>query len=129
MPNPAGGATSVDDSGTCTVKNSLSKKSAFSSKLSDGTLDMDLAISQSDWDAPKVTKTADSVFSNVFGNAHPTWFDSTLPSVPSVNIHMGSLYFFLTTNLLMPGKKVISIDANAGLRIPHDFYIVGTIAH
>ncbi|KAF7790744.1 hypothetical protein EIP86_001701 [Pleurotus ostreatoroseus] len=129
VPNPAGGTTTVDDSGTCTVENSLSKESAFSSKLSDGTLDMDLAISERDWDKPKVTKTADSAFSTVFGNANPTWFDSTLPSMPSVNIHMGSLYFFLTTNLLMPGKKVISIDANAGLRIPHDFYIVGTIVH
>ncbi|KAF7790743.1 hypothetical protein EIP86_001700 [Pleurotus ostreatoroseus] len=129
VPNPAGGTTTVDDSGTCTVKNSLNKKSAFSSRLSDGTLDMDLAISQNDWDKPDVTKTADSVFSDVFGTANPTWFDSSLPSVPSVNIHMGSLYFFLTTNLLMPGKKVISIDANAGLRIPHDFYIVGTIVH
>lgn len=129
VPNPAGGTTAVDDGGSCTVKNSLSKESAFSSKLSDGTLDMDLAISQDDWDKPDVTKTADSVFSTVFGTDNPTWFDSTLPSVPSFNLHMGSLYFFLTTNLLMPGKKVISIDADAGLRVPHDFYIVGTIVH
>lgn len=128
VPNPAGGTTSVDDSGTCTVKNSLRKTAAFSSKLSDGTLDMDLNVKQGDWDAPEVNKTADSVFSDVFGTSNPTWFDSSLPAMPSLSLDMGSLNFFLTTNLLMPDQKVIAIDSEAGLRIPHDYYIVGQVA-
>lgn len=129
VPNPAGGTTTVDDGGTCTVKNALRKTAAFSSKLSDGTLDMDLNIRQGDWDKPDVTKTADSVFNKVFGNAEgPQWFESSLPDMPSLALDMGSLNFFLTTNLLMPDQKVIAIDADAGLRIPHDYYIVGNVA-
>lgn len=61
-------------------------------------------------DKPRVKQTADSVFNKVFGHAEgPQWFDNSLPHMPSFNINMGSLDFFLTTNLLMPGKKVISI--------------------
>ena len=35
----------------------------------------------------------------------------------------------MTTNILAPGKKVINVDTAAGLRIPHDYYVVGNVVH
>ena len=58
---------------------------------------------------------------------YPSWAVQQLPTFSTLQLDLGNLYFFLTTNLLLPSRKVISIDTDAGLRIPRDFYIVGSI--
>lgn len=88
---------------------------------------MDLTIDSSDWKAPIVTKSNNDAFITIFGTAQD-WFLQNLPALPSVDLQMGSLYFFLTTNLLMPGKNVFNVDSSVGLRIPQDFIIVGNVA-
>lgn len=89
---------------------------------------MDLSITASDWSQPVITQTAQSIFDELFnGVIDKGWFVSNLPTLPTPDLKMGSLDFFLTTNLLMPGQKVISIDSTVGLRVPHDFYIVGNV--
>lgn len=38
------------------------------------------------------------------------------------------LDFFLTTNLLNPGSKVIKIDQKVGMRVPGNLVLVGSVA-
>jgi hypothetical protein len=45
---------------------------------------------------------------------------------PSIDFNAVGLGFFLTTNLLNPGAKVIKLDPNV-LRIPRDFVLVGDV--
>ena len=117
------------ESGGCKVINNLSTTRGFSDTLSDDKIQMNLKIAQGDWDKPKVEVKNYDWLSRWLGGRDHYWFESVLPTMPSFEMDMGSLYFFLTTNLLMPGKRVISIDASnaGGLRIPHDYYIVGKV--
>ena len=123
------GPEDQEDDGTAEVHNALKKTSAFSDTLADDRLQMNLEINVSDWDPPSMKKTKGDLFFKIFGGDVPHWVASELPSMPSFELNMGSLYFLLTTNLLMPGEKVISIDTSSegGLRIPHDYYLVGNI--
>lgn len=52
-----------------------------------------------------------------------------MPQLPTFDLDLVNMYFFFTTNLLLPDRKVIDIDTAAGLRIPRDFYIVGHVEH
>ncbi|KAE8155238.1 hypothetical protein BDV25DRAFT_134986 [Aspergillus avenaceus] len=57
--------------------------------------------------------------------------DSTVPG-PNVNLTMNSLDYFLTTNLICPGKHMfkahaIGKDDTKGLAVPHDLIITGDI--
>ena len=46
---------------------------------------------------------------------------------PRPKLDTGGLGFFLTTNLLNPGAKVIEIDKDVGMRLPKDMVLVGDI--
>ncbi|MCJ1352729.1 MAG: hypothetical protein MMC33_002713 [Icmadophila ericetorum] len=47
---------------------------------------------------------------------------------PSLDIKSMGLGFLRTTNLLMPGSKVIKFDREAGVRVPRDLIMVGKVA-
>lgn len=57
----------------------------------------------------------------------PGWIHGLLPELPAFDLKLGSLNFFLTTNLLTPSKTVIKVDTDTGLMIPGDFYVVGKV--
>ena len=47
---------------------------------------------------------------------------------PTIEFGTTGLGFFLTTNLLNPGARVIDIDKNIGMRMPGDMLLVGKVA-
>jgi len=57
-------------------------------------------------------------------NKRKEWMKSLKPDIDFPEVGMG---FFLTTNLLLPGAKVISLDSVAGLRFPRDIMLVGDV--
>lgn len=57
----------------------------------------------------------------------PDWVKELSIPMPDWTIHMGKIDFFLTTNLLMPTEKVISIDDKIGIQVPGDLFIVGKL--
>ncbi|KAH7881761.1 hypothetical protein F5I97DRAFT_1818388 [Phlebopus sp. FC_14] len=90
---------------------------------------MDCSVSKGDWSVTfkpedrggwdKFWRGPDTV---------PKWMKGLDVEVPDFNLHLGSVDFFLTTNLLFPGdKQVIDVDKKTGLHIPADLYIVGTV--
>ncbi|KAH7885601.1 hypothetical protein F5I97DRAFT_1887277 [Phlebopus sp. FC_14] len=90
---------------------------------------MDCSISKDDW---KVTfepenRTAWEKFLQG-PDTVPKWMEGLDVEVPDFDLQLGSVDFFLTTNLLFPGdKQVIDVDKKAGLHIPGDLYLVGTV--
>lgn len=48
--------------------------------------------------------------------------------IPDIVLTLPGFDFFLETNLLAPGQKMINLDSEAGVQTPHDFLIVGKIA-
>ncbi|KAL6922480.1 hypothetical protein ACHAPO_011177 [Fusarium lateritium] len=70
---------------------------------------------------------------NNFVSANPTesalnkrreWMGSLKPSIEFDVVGLG---FFMTTNLLNPGAKVIKLDQAVGLRLPKDLLLVGDV--
>lgn len=57
----------------------------------------------------------------------PNWIRNLSVAIPTFTLHLGNLYFFLTTNLLIPTKRVIDIDPKMGIQIPGDLYLVGRV--
>ena len=118
----------VHQYGVANIKHGLNKRT--SNILTDSALKLDISIYKGDW-SKEIKNDNPSIWSSLFGGqmAVPGWVIDMLPEVPGFAITLGDLHFFLTTNLLLPGQKVIAVDASAnrGLRIPRDFYIVGKI--
>lgn len=48
-------------------------------------------------------------------------------SIPTLTFGEMGLEFFLTTNLLNPGAKVIRIDEKVGFRVPGNLLLVGHV--
>ncbi|KAL8758637.1 MAG: hypothetical protein Q9184_003864 [Pyrenodesmia sp. 2 TL-2023] len=46
---------------------------------------------------------------------------------PAIDFDVVGLGFFMTTNLLSPGEKVINFDQKAGFRFPRDLLLVGDV--
>ncbi|KAF8120248.1 hypothetical protein EV363DRAFT_1191553 [Boletus edulis] len=58
----------------------------------------------------------------------PDWVKSVHVDLPTFDLPLQSVNFFLTTNLLFPGdKQVIDINKTSGLHIPADLYLVGKV--
>ncbi|EAW19828.1 uncharacterized protein NFIA_094480 [Aspergillus fischeri NRRL 181] len=57
----------------------------------------------------------------------PDWVKNLSVQMPTFTLHLGSLYFFLTTNLLLPSQQVITVDTRTGIQIPGDLYLVGFV--
>ncbi|KAH7885595.1 hypothetical protein F5I97DRAFT_1811425 [Phlebopus sp. FC_14] len=133
---PSGIAGSIQDhvtEGTTTAIHTLPKDPNTHPKvttlLDDYSLKMDCSVSKGDW---KVTfKPEDRGGWDKFWRGPdtvPKWMKGLDVEVPDFNLHLGSVDFFLTTNLLFPGdKQVIDVDKKTGLHIPADLYIVGTV--
>ena len=61
----------------------------------------------------------------------PRLVERDIPA-PTVDLHMNSLDYFLTTNLLCPGRHTfkahpIGQDESRGLAFPHDMILTGDI--
>ncbi|KAJ5081530.1 hypothetical protein NUU61_009794 [Penicillium alfredii] len=61
----------------------------------------------------------------------PSLVKQDIPA-PTVDLHMNSLDYFLTTNLLCPGKHTfkahaVGKDDSRGLAVPHDLILTGDI--
>ncbi|KAI1433244.1 hypothetical protein GGR50DRAFT_696244 [Xylaria sp. CBS 124048] len=57
----------------------------------------------------------------------PDWMKSLVVEVNNLEIDCGKLYHFVTTNLLTPPRKVISIDKDIGLQVVGDVYLGGSV--
>ncbi|EMR63977.1 hypothetical protein UCREL1_9073 [Eutypa lata UCREL1] len=96
--------------------------------LDDSTLQVDCSITRGDWSVSFAGDDQSWISTFLGGRKEvPDWMKQLSVEVPSFQICFGKLDFFLTTNLLMPNRKVISIDTTAGLQIPGDFYVVGKV--
>ncbi|KAH7885569.1 hypothetical protein F5I97DRAFT_1414257 [Phlebopus sp. FC_14] len=133
---PTGIAGSVQDhitDGTTTAIHKVPKDADTHPKvttlLDDYSLKMDCSISKSDWSV--TFKPEDRGGWDRFWRGPdtvPKWMEGLDVEVADFNLHLGSVDFFLTTNLLFPGdKQVIDVDKKTGLHIPADLYIVGTV--
>ncbi|KAH7885603.1 hypothetical protein F5I97DRAFT_1811064 [Phlebopus sp. FC_14] len=134
------GPTGIDGSiqdhitdGTTTAIHTLPKDPNAHPKvvtlLDDYSLKMDCSISKDDW---KVTFEPEkrSAWEKFWEGPDtvPKWMKGLDVEVPDFDLQLGSVDFFLTTNLLFPGdKQVIDVDKKAGLHIPGDLYLVGTV--
>ena len=97
------------------------KKETQNQYLKDDSIRLDLSISKGDWKQE---------FEDRPGPFNYTpWAAKDQPEFPTFELNLGTIYYFLTTNLLLPGRKVIEVDTSpsGGLRIPRDFYIVGNV--
>lgn len=47
--------------------------------------------------------------------------------MPFINLDLGSINFWATTNLMFPGQQVIDIDKQVGIKVPYDLLITGQI--
>ena len=72
-------------------------------------------------------------FCNGNPNSVPEHFKNLQVPGPDVDLTMDSLDYFLTTNLLYPGKHVFQVDTPSsdstakGLALPRDLILTGTI--
>ncbi|WP_386048891.1 hypothetical protein [Tumebacillus lipolyticus] len=48
-------------------------------------------------------------------------------NLPEISFDLEAINYFRATNLLMPGKKVIAFDHQAGIHVPRDLILVGHI--
>jgi hypothetical protein len=58
---------------------------------------------------------------------YPNYYNNLPISIPNLDVRIYGLNFFLETNVLAPGTKVVNIDDKAGVNTPHDFIIVGQL--
>ncbi|MFJ7904256.1 hypothetical protein ACIQ6V_27860 [Streptomyces sp. NPDC096198] len=59
----------------------------------------------------------------------PAFYTNTMKlEIPQVSFALKGLDYFLTTNLLEPSKKMIEVNATAGVSTPRDYLIVGKVA-
>jgi len=119
----------VTRNGTVTAKHELDKALRTFSVLDDSTLTIDCSITQADWTVA-LEGAEKSFWEKLLGGASevvPQWIKALSVAMPDFKISFGKLDFFLTTNLLMPGKKLIEIDHDIGIQVPGDFYIVGKL--
>ncbi|GJJ09110.1 hypothetical protein Clacol_003332 [Clathrus columnatus] len=113
--------------GSATVQNTLNDN--FPIKISeDYKLTLNFKVLKDDWSV-KVIPDSTDFWDQLGGGSDqtPTWILSMNIGIPDLEINMGSLDYFLTTNLLLPTRKVIDIDTELGLQIPGDFFIVGNV--
>ncbi|GJJ09104.1 hypothetical protein Clacol_003326 [Clathrus columnatus] len=108
-----------DRYGSVTVENTLNED-AYTVKLKDEyTLQVNFTIRKEKWD---VTATPDDQdFWNLINGGSkevPPWTKDLNVFLPEMSIDMGSLNFFLTTNLLLPSREVIDIDTSLGVQVP-----------
>ncbi|KAF3921112.1 hypothetical protein AA313_de0209872 [Arthrobotrys entomopaga] len=68
-------------------------------------------------------------FWNTQNSLYTSVFNSIAPPVPDINISFKDLDYFLTTNVLFPGKNVFKVrDSSEKLFVPRDLVILGQIA-
>jgi len=93
--------------------------------INDKKLDLDLKLSELSKEAFRMDqgKPNDIKFSAWEEGMAGLW-----TKAPDVNIASFSIGFLRTTNLLLPGKRVINFDSNICLRAPRDFVLVGQVA-
>lgn len=118
--------------GSVHIEISLSKGPLAFVSLDDHSFQLlDLMITSSDFSV-KVSKGSCSFLERLDRcvESYPPYYkkDMTL-KMPDINLKLEGLDFFLTTNLLSPGKKIIKVDTKAGLKTPRDFLLVGEIVH
>lgn len=119
--------------GEVTIKNKLKEntppKVIDDSKLPDYVVHLNVSIAASDWEKPDISAADPSYWESVAGatNWKPDSVVDALPSLPTVNFELIDFNFFLTTNLLLPYRKVIRFDKDPGVRFPRDLYVVGHV--
>ncbi|KAK0703599.1 hypothetical protein B0T26DRAFT_506872 [Lasiosphaeria miniovina] len=118
----------VNEYGSVTVTNDLNKALSIFTIADDDTIDVQCSISKADWTV-EMTPDDPSFWDAFTGKRKvvPDWVKDLCPELPGFNINLGKLYFFRTTNLLMPTQKIISIDRGVGLHVPQDFYLIGQL--
>jgi hypothetical protein len=116
-------------SGTVKTTDKLNKKKYIdSSSLSDYKVRLDASLKADDWELQY--ETDNSEWDKVFGAVD--WipnFAQVQPKLPSFDFQLFDIDFFLTTNLLLPNKKVIKFKTTPGARMPRDLYLVGEFIH
>ena len=114
--------------GGITATHTLDKPLCLCAIVDDYTLSIRCSIVKDDW---KVDLASDdqSWWDKFCGGTKdiPDWIKHLSSELPNLALELGSLYFFLTTNLLMPTRKVIKIDSYYGIQVPGDFYLVGKV--
>ncbi|GJJ09135.1 hypothetical protein Clacol_003357 [Clathrus columnatus] len=118
----------IGPEGTVNVENTLAEDS-FPIELDNNyTLKMTFQVRREKWEVK--TTAADKTFWEKWNGGveiTPSWVSSMNANHPKMDIDMGSLNFFVTTNLLLPSREVIDIDTSLGVQVPGDFYIVGNV--
>jgi len=58
----------------------------------------------------------------------PSYYDHMKLQAPPIDLRLAGLDFFLDTNLLAAGQQIVTIDTKTGVKTPHDFLLVGSLA-
>ena len=123
----------TNNEGDVTISNQLktasASKSIDDSELPSYVVSLDASIAASDWDTPVYTSPDLSGWQKIAGETDwkPDFVVDNLPALPTMNFKLIDFNFFMTTNLLLPGSKVITFDKDPGVRFPRDLYVVGQV--
>ncbi|KAI1083349.1 hypothetical protein F5B20DRAFT_529653 [Whalleya microplaca] len=114
-------------SGSATADVSFAKVLSTITLATDETINVGCKIRKDDWTQ---TIIADQNGWAKFPGTEsevPAWATALLPEMPDFSISMGNLYSFRVTNLLMPQRKIITINTSVGLQVSGWFYLVGKL--
>ena len=114
------------------ITNKLEKtKFIDDSDLPNYLLHMDVSIDPSDWERPHI-QLDEPHWWEVVARAtdwEPHFVTDALPSLKvGSKVELVNFNFFMTTNILLPGNKVIKFEKDPGARFPKDLYVVGHVA-
>ncbi|KAF8431465.1 hypothetical protein L210DRAFT_3560446 [Boletus edulis BED1] len=114
---------------THTIPKDSNKHAKLVTFLDDYSFKLDCSVSKDDW-GDKFEAEDPSGWEGWLGKSGvlPDWVKSVHVDLPTFDLPLQSVNFFLTTNLLFPGdKQVIDINKTSGLHIPADLYLVGKV--
>jgi len=115
-------------SGTASVTISLNKNFDLPSicKLTDQDISMSFSLASSDYTVSIQPGTDDSCWNSRMGSKVTSGVSSKIGGIiPPIKFSLSGINFFKETNLLFPGKKVLSFDSTIGIHIPCDLILVG----
>ncbi|KAH0832336.1 hypothetical protein J3R83DRAFT_13352 [Lanmaoa asiatica] len=114
---------------THTVPKDAAKPAQVVEFLDDHSFKLKCSISKDDWGAKfSSSKASDWEEWVEESGMLPEMATSLALDVPTFELQLQSVDFFLTTNLLFPDdKQVIDVDTKSGLHIPADLYLVGKV--
>ena len=125
---PIGGMANY---GTATVEENLDKKKYIdTAEISKYKVSLDVSLKEEYWDAPRTTAGDTQIWRYFCSDLERIQtIKNAIPKLPTFDLILFDISFFLVQNLLLPNQNVIEFKTEPGARFPRDLYLVGNIVH